>query len=171
MQYERLESFVAPDIAGRMHGVPKFTRSPDLQAFMQANAVKTGIQSKLDGIAKGVVLKFLLIILPIITGAVSVVGGLYTVYSSSDCKGTNFSAYTRAFLYTSYAYACVNLIMNVLLNQGTLFLIKHASWSFWIYWSQACIISMFLAAMLALLIMVKRSACPAVKSKIQTRFG
>ena len=171
MNYKSLNSFGPPELPSRMQGSLQLDRSPDLQAFLQANAIEQGVKAKLSAIDKGLVLKTLLIVLPIATWIVSVAGGLYTVYSSSDCQGTNFSKYTRAFLYTSYAYACVNLCMNTSINQSIAFLIRHPLLSFGVYCAQAIIISAFLVAMLVLLILVWKSACPTVTLKIKERLA
>lgn len=156
-------------MADRTAGSASLPRGPQLAEFIRAQAVEQGVRDRLGALDKGLVLKVLLIVLPIATWLVSVAGGLYTVYASSDCAGSQFKTYSKTFLYTSYAYACVNLLINVGINQGIRSLIRYPRLAFCTYCAQAGVIGAFLVAMVVLLILIRKTACSSVKTKIENR--
>lgn len=165
MQYEPLDMDIMKS-AGAFSGT---TRTGELAEFLQAKAIEEGVRKKLSNLDKGALLRSLLIILPIIATLISLAGGLYTVYSSTDCKDSKFAKYSRIFLYTSISYTLTNLVMDKTITAIVLPLMRHPSIAFATYCLQATIVAGFVITMGTLLILVYRSACPSVKSKVLDR--
>lgn len=150
-------------------GVARLDRQATLDRFLRAYEVEQLVERELEVLNKGRILKALLLVVPVATTAISVVGGLYTVYSSSDCQGTRFAAYSRAFLYTSISWTLVNVLMNQALSSNLRRLMANPGAAFAAYCGQAGVTLAFFGALLALFVMVLKTACPTVKAKVKTR--
>ena len=159
--YERL--------VDRVDGHGQLSRAGSLQHFLKAHDLQQEVGNQLDSLNKGYVLKALLTGLPTVTALVSVVGGLYTVYSSTDCEGSKFSGWSRAFLYTSIAYTITNTLMSTAMSQAIRPLIQRPNLAFGLYCLQAGVLASFFAVMVCLLVMVVKTACPSVKTKVKDR--
>ena len=161
MQYSRFTD----EVPGRL------PRQATLEKFLRAFEVEQLVGRELDVLNKGVVLKTILLVVPVAATLLSVTGGLFTVYSSSDCEGTSFRTYSRAFLYTSLTWSLVSIVMDKAVGSSTRWLIANPTSAYAAYCSQAVVTVAFFAALLALFVMVVKTACPSVKRKVQTRLA
>ncbi len=157
------------ELVDRMQASSGFRRDAALKAFVDAQRVEQGVRDRLISVDKGRALKTLLIVLPIVTTVVGLVGGLFTVYSSTDCQGSDFGRYSRAFLYTSLTYTVTALVLDKSIGAAMLRLMRHPGVAFPVYCVQALVTACFLVAMLVLLGLLYRSACPSVIAKIKQR--
>lgn len=157
------------NIVGRAEGSALLERGAQVEAYVQAQTVERRVRERLSSVDKGIVLKVLLAALPILTALVSVLGGLFTVYASTDCKGTDFAAYSRAFLYTSIAYAVVNPVVDKGIGFFIHRLLGHPTIAFCVYCGQALVLTGFFVALTVLLGLVWNTACPSVTQKVRDR--
>ena len=160
---------MATGLVNRANGSAQLVRQDGLLPFLHAYDVQQEVVSQLNALNKGYVLKALLTGLPIATTVISIVGSLYTVYSSTDCQGSAFAARSRSFLYTSLAYTLTNTVMDKALSANLRFLINRPNLAFALYCTQAGVLTAFLVAMVTLLALVIKSACPAVRRKVMKR--
>ena len=168
MSYTRFtDELPTPSFSGA--GFARLPRAPALERFLQAYEVEQRVGQELDVLNKGKVLKLLLLVVPVATTMISVAGGLYTVYASTDCKGTSFATYSRAFLYTGISWTMINVVMNQALSSSLRRLIANPRWAFAAYCGQAGVTLAFFATLLALFVMVLKTACPSVRQKVKTR--
>lgn len=91
--------------------------------------------------------------------------GLPSKCSSFICV-ESVPIHSRAFLYTTIGYKLVQIIMERAIAYHLLYFISHPTVAFCSYCAQTLVIGGFLAAMSTLLVLVYRSACPAVRRKI-----
>lgn len=120
---------------------------------------------------RGVLLRTLLLTLPVLTSAVSVVGGLFTVYASTDCKGSQFGTYSRTFLYTSIAYTLATTVMDKAVHAAVQSLMHHPTIAAFTFWCQAGVYTAFFLTLIVFLALIVHTACPSVKDKIAARLG
>ncbi|KAK9816143.1 hypothetical protein WJX74_007992 [Apatococcus lobatus] len=153
----------------RLQGSSGLGRDAALKAFVDAQRIEQGVRERLSRVDKGRVLKTLLIVLPAVTTVVGILGGFFTVYSSTDCRDSDFGVYSRVFLYTSLSYTITNLILDKSIGMALLRLMRYPGVAFPVYCAQALVTACFLVAMLVLLGLMWRAACPSVVAKIKQR--
>lgn len=158
-------------LAERTGGSAMLERGAQVQAFADAQDLERRVRERLSSIDKGPVLKVALTTLPILTALVSVAGGLFTVYASTDCQGSDFAAYSRAFLYTSIAYAVANPVLDKAIGLSLRHLLGRPSLAFYVYCGQALVLGSFCLTLTVLLGLVWRTACPSAAAKIRARLG
>lgn len=141
----------------------------EIAELTRAQEVEAAVRARLAALNKGRLVQGALFALPVVIALVSFLGGLATVYASTDCKGTDFGTYSRAFLYTSLSHALVAPILNWLVGLAVLSLLRHPTLAYSAYCAQAAVLACFLTAMVVLLLLVYRSACPSVWEKINGR--
>lgn len=146
-------------------------RSETISSFVQALQVEKRVQQQFELADKGRFLKVLLIVLPGAALLTGLAGGLYTVYTGTDCNDKDFGRYSRAFFYTSLSYTLTNFLMDKLLNHFKIALMRHPQVSFMTYCVQASIIAGFLITMAVLLGFLRKTACASVNDKIKRRLG
>lgn len=158
MQYESVPS-ASP--------LPRYT--DDLAEFARAQEVEATVRRRLTALDKGPFLQAALFGLPVALAAVSIAGGLATVYASTDCQGTEFGTYSRAFLYTSLTHSIVAPALSWAVNAAVVRLLRRPGAAFAVYCGQAAVLTAFLVAMVVLLGFVWRTACPSVRDKVRAR--
>lgn len=158
MQYESVPS-ASP--------LPRLT--DDLVDFAKAQEVEATVRRRLAALDKGPLLQATLFALPVALAAVSFAGGLATVYASTDCKGTEFGTYSRAFLYTSLTHSLVAPALSWAVNAAGVGLLRRPRAAFAVHCGQAVVLGSFFVAMVVLLGLVWRTACPSVRDKVRSR--
>ena len=147
--------------------LPRLT--DDLVEFARAQEVEAAVSRRLASLDKGPVLQASLLALPVLLAAVSFAGGLATVYASTDCRGTKFGTYSRAFLYTSLTHSLVAPALAWAVQRAGIGLLRRPGAAFAVYCAQAAVLASFLVAMVVLLGLVWRTACPSVREKARSR--
>ena len=109
--------------------------------------------------------KILLIALPIATSLVSLLGGLLTVYASTDCEGTDFKGFCRAFLYTSLTYTMFRTVSAAVISATLSYLIDHPHIATAAFMTQTVVTACFFLALSWLLFYVYSTSCQAVREK------
>lgn len=158
MQYESVPS-ASP--------LTRFT--DDLAEFARAQEVEATVRRRLTALDKGPFLQAALFVLPVALAAVSFAGGLATVYASTDCKGTAFGTYSRAFLYTSLTHSIVAPALSWAVTTAGIRLLRRPGLAFAAYCVHAAVLTSFLITMVVLLGLVWRTACPSVRDKVRAR--
>lgn len=157
-----------PSMVSRLQG-SSLTRDSSLDAFLSAVKVEQSVKERFAAIDKGRLLKTVMLVLPVLTTIVGVVGGLFTVYASTDCKDSRFEKYSRMFLYTSLTYTITNIVMDKSIGTAMFQLLKHPRIAFPVYCLQALTIGAFFVVMVVLLALIIRTACPGVRSRVLAR--
>ncbi|KAK9844808.1 hypothetical protein WJX74_007062 [Apatococcus lobatus] len=151
-------------------GDPQLQRvTSDLRALAAAQAVEAAIKKRLGALDQGAVVRMLLLALPVALAVVSFLGGLATVYASTDCKGTDFESTSRAFLYTSLARSIVAPVLSWAVGALVLRLLHRPVLAYAVYCSQAAVLAAFLVSMLVLLGLLWRRSCRSVREKVVSR--
>lgn len=152
------------------YGTPLPSRE-EVGNWLKAYELDQLVIGKLEALNKGKLLSTILLVTPIATTIISVIGGFYSVYSSSDCEGTKFKGYSRALLYTSTAWTVVNIAMDTVMKNSLRQLIANPGLAFGLYCGQAAVTIGFFAVLLSLFVMVVKTACPSVRRKVNLRLS
>lgn len=131
--------------------------------------LEAAVLRRLQVLHKSPLLATLTIMVPVLTTITSLIGGLFTVYASTDCKSSKFGTYSRGLLYTSLSYALVRTVSGVLVNNNLQFLIRHPQLATVVFVGQVAVATCFFITMLVLLTLVFHSACPAARTKVEAR--